>query len=68
MRFALTLEQLEQRVASLEQQVAVLQRQAYSLSPKADVRSTFGMFAADEDFDEIIEQGKQYRQRANVAD
>ena len=61
----MTLEQLEQRVRNLEQQVAQLRRELNPLSPMDNVEDTFGMFAEDSDFDEMVRLGREYRNRAN---
>ncbi len=61
----MTLQQLEQRVIELERQLAALQREAKPLRPLSSVQDTFGMFANDPDFDEIVQQGREYRQQVN---
>jgi hypothetical protein len=38
------------------------------LRPLASVGETFGMFAADPEFDEIVRLGREYRERANSED
>ena len=62
----MTIQQLEQRVLDLERQVAELQRAAAPLRPYANVRETFGLFADDPDFDEIVQLGREYRNEANA--
>ena len=64
----MTLEQLEQRVRDLEQQVAVLRRELKPLRPMGSVVGTFGMFAEDPEFDEIVRLGREYRNQANSED
>lgn len=64
----MTLHQLEQRLEVLEREVADLRREVRPLRPFRDERETFGLFAGDADFDEIIRLGREYRQRANAGD
>ncbi|MCE9556557.1 MAG: hypothetical protein K8T91_24675 [Planctomycetes bacterium] len=64
----MTLEQLEQRVHDLERQVALLRQKLKSLRPLGSVQDTFGMFAADAEFDEIVRLGREYRDQANAED
>ncbi len=61
----MTLEQLEQKVNDLEKQVADIQRSIRPLRPCETVGDTFGMFADDADFDEVVRLGREYRQQAN---
>jgi hypothetical protein len=61
----MTLEQLEQRVHDLERQVAELRDELKPLRPLARVQQTFGMFAADPEFEEIVRLGRGYRNQAN---
>ncbi len=62
----MTLEQLEQKVNELERQVAQLRREIKPLRPMTSVADTFGMFADDPDFDEIVRLGREYREQANA--
>lgn len=62
----MTLEQLEQKVNDLEQQVAALRREIRPLRPMPNVEDTFGMFADDPDFDEIVRLGREYREHVNA--
>lgn len=64
----MTLEQLEQKVLELERQVAALQREIRPLRALARVEDTFGMFAGQEEFDEVVRLGREYRQEANAQD
>jgi hypothetical protein len=64
----MTLQQLEQRLESLEHQVAALQRELKPLQPFPNQAATFGLFANDPEFDEIIRLGREYRERANTGD
>ena len=64
----MTLEQLEQRVHDLERQVAELRGELRPLRPLSGVGETFGMFAADPEFDEIVRLGREYRDRVNSKD
>jgi hypothetical protein len=61
----MTLEQLEQRVHDLELQVAELRGDQTPLRPMSSVGETFGMFAANPEFDEIVRLGREYRQQVN---
>jgi archaellum component FlaC len=63
-----TIEQLEERLGELERQVAALKREINPLRPLANVQDTFGMFAGDPDFDEIVRLGREYRQQVNSED
>jgi len=62
----MTIQQLEQRLMNLEREVALLQHQARPLRPLPDVKDTFGMFANDPEFDEIVRLGREYREQANA--
>jgi hypothetical protein len=64
----MTLEQLEQKVNDLENQIVELRRELKPLRPFGSVQETFGMFADDPDFDEIVRLGREYRQQANAED
>ena len=61
----MTLEQLEQRVRVLEREVAQLRAELKPLRPLGSVQETFGMFAGDPDFDEIVRLGREYRSQVN---
>ena len=50
----MTLQELEHRLSDLERQVAELQREVKPLRPFSKVTETFGMFANDPEFDEIV--------------
>jgi hypothetical protein len=62
----MTLEQLEQRVHDLERQVADIRRSIQPLGALNSVQETFGMFATDPEFDEIIRLGREYRSQADA--
>jgi hypothetical protein len=64
----MTLEQLEQKVDDLARQVAELRREFNPLRPCATVDETFGMFAKDPEFDEIVRLGREYRDQINAED
>ena len=61
----MTLEQLEKRVHDLERQVAELRAELKPLRPLGSVQETFGMFAGDSGFDEIVRLGREYRNQVN---
>lgn len=58
----MTLEQLERRLTDLEHEVAELRKDRKPLRPYTDIRKTFGMFANDPVFDEIVRLGREYRE------
>jgi hypothetical protein len=62
----MTLEQLEQRVHVLEQEIAQLRLQQQPLRPLPNVAQTFGMFADDPEFDEVLRLGREFRAQANA--
>jgi phosphopantetheine adenylyltransferase len=64
----MTIQQLEERLSELERQVASLQREVRPLRPMTSVQDTFGMFANDPEFDEIVRLGRDYRQQVNSED
>ena len=64
----MTLEQLEQRVHDLERQIAELRGEFKPLQPMASVQETFGMFAEDPEFEEIVRLGREYRKQVNSED
>ncbi len=52
----------------MERQVAELQRALKPLRPMSTVEDTFGMFAHDPEFDEVIQLGREYRDQLNSED
>ena len=64
----MTLQQLEERLRDLEREVAELRREVRPLQPLLDVKDTFGMFADDAEFDEVVRLGREYRQQVNAED
>lgn len=62
----MTVQQLEQRLSDLERQVAALQSQLEPTRALANLQETFGMFANDPEFDEIVRLGREVRQRINA--
>ena len=64
----MTLEQLERRVDDLERQLAELRRDSKPLGPLPRVDDTFGMFADDPEFDDIVRLGREYREQVNSKD
>jgi hypothetical protein len=64
----MTLQELEQRLGQIEIQVAECRRDLRPLRPFRDESETFGLFANDAEFDEIIRLGRDYRERANADD
>lgn len=61
----MTLEQLERKVLDLEREVAELRGELRPLRPFNSVEETFGLFANDPDFDEIVRLGREYRGHIN---
>ena len=64
----MTLEQLEEKVNDLERQVADLRRELKPLRPFTSVEDTFGIFAGDPEFAEIVRLGREYREQVNAED
>jgi hypothetical protein len=62
----MTLEQLAQKVNDLERQIADLRREIRPLRPLGSAGETFGMFADDPDFDQIVRLGREYRDQVNA--
>ena len=58
--------QLEERVANLEQELAAFKQVVLGRGSSRDWRSTFGMFANDSGFDEVLRLGREFRQREPV--
>jgi len=61
----MTLEQLEIKVHQLEQRLSDIQRVLRPLSALPRVEDTFGMFADDSGFEEVLKLGREYREQAN---
>ena len=61
----MTLEQLERRVTELEREIAELRRELKPMRSFKNVTETFGMFADDPGFDEVVRLGREYRDQAN---
>jgi hypothetical protein len=61
----MTLEQLERRVIELERAIAQLRRELEPRRSLENVAETFGMFADDPGFDEVVRLGREYRDQAN---
>ena len=62
----MTLEQLEKKVYELERQVTELRGEVKPLRPLPSCDATFGMFANDPEFDEIVRLGREFRQQATA--
>lgn len=61
----MTLQQLEERLLKLEEKFQKLEKQLPFASPAKSWRDTFGMFANDPDFDEVLRLGREYREQEN---
>lgn len=59
----MTLQQLEERILKLEDKFQELEKRIPSTSAKRPWRDTFGMFADDADFDEVLRLGREYREQ-----
>jgi hypothetical protein len=66
--FLVTLDQLGQRVHELERQVAELRGELRALRPLRSVGETFGMFAGDPEFSDVVRLGREYRDQVNAED
>lgn len=64
----MTLEQLEQRVHELEREVAQLRDEPRAMRPLQSVAETFGMFADDPEFEEVVRLRREYRSQVNAED
>ncbi len=56
---------LEKRLASLEQRFQELHQFITSKQTEKGWDSTYGMFAGDDEFEEILRLGREYRQQQN---
>jgi len=61
----MTLQELETRVHQLERQLTDVQRVLQPLAALSRVEDTFGMFADDAGYDEILKLGREYREQVN---
>ncbi|MCH7988142.1 MAG: hypothetical protein IID46_03210 [Planctomycetes bacterium] len=59
---------LEQRVATLEEKVSLLKQLLQHSSKHKDWQKTFGMFADDPGFEEMVNRGREYRESQQEAD
>lgn len=64
----MTIQELEQRLSGLEQEVATLRREIKPSQALSKPQDTFGIFANDPEFDEIVCLGREYRDEANTND
>ena len=64
----MTIQELEQRLNDLEQEVATLRRVVTPSQTLSKPQDTFGIFANDPEFDEIVRLGREYRNEANSKD
>jgi len=62
----MTIEQLENKVHELERQLTDIQRMLRPLSALPRVQDTFGMFADDAGFDDVLQLGREFREQANA--
>lgn len=61
----MTLQQLEERLLDLEDKFQNLEKRLHPVSPTKPWRDTFGMFADDPEFDEVLRLGREYREQEN---
>lgn len=61
----MTLQQLEERLLKLEDRFQELEKRIPPTSATKHWRDTFGMFADDADFDEVLRLGREYREQEN---
>ncbi len=61
----MTLQQLEERLLELQEKVEKLEKRIPTVSPTRPWRDTFGMFADDPEFDEVLRLGREYREQEN---
>jgi len=59
---------LEQRVATLEENVSKLKQLLQQSAKHKDWQKTFGMFADDPGFEEMVSRGREYRKTQQEAD
>lgn len=64
----MTLHRLQQLANELERMLAELRRLIEASQPHTSAADTFGMFADDEGFDEMVRLGREYRKQANSED
>jgi len=61
----MTLQQLEERLQDLEDKFLKLEQRIPTTSPPESWRVTFGMFADDPEFDEVLRLGREFRNQEN---
>ncbi len=61
----MTLQQLEERLLELEEKFQKLEHRISPTSATKPWRDTFGMFADDPEFDEVLRLGREYRDQQN---
>jgi hypothetical protein len=64
----MTMQQLEERLEALEREVAELKQEIAPLRPFRSVGETFGIFAGDAEFDEIVRLGREFREGVGAGD
>ncbi len=57
---------LEQKMEELEREVAELRREIKPLRPLRSVPETFGLFADDPEFEEIVRLGREFHDQVNA--
>jgi hypothetical protein len=61
----MTLQQLEERLLELEDKVQKLEQRIPPATAAKSWRDTFGMFADDPDFEDVLRLGREYREQEN---
>ena len=63
----MTLQQMEERLLELEDKFQKLEKRISHPSRTKPWRDTFGMFADDPDFDEVLRLGREYREQERTS-
>lgn len=61
----MTFQQLEARLLQLEEKFEDLKQRITPAPATKPWRDTFGMFADDPDFDDVLRLGREYREQEN---
>ncbi len=61
----MTLQQLEERLLELQEKVEELEKRIPAVCSTRPWRDTFGMFADDPEFDEVLRLGREFREQEN---
>lgn len=61
----MTIAELEQRVLALERELAEVKSSLKKTPSRESALATFGTFANDPGFDEMVRLGREYREKVN---